>query len=57
MVMECQESLSVLNLLLLLSASVSKKQSSQSKCYQEITQLSLTILLVMSFHHPSIDQS
>ena len=46
---ECPESLGLLCLLLLLSAGKKDLKDGESKVYQEINQLSLTILLGMSF--------
>lgn len=52
---ECSESISVFNLLLMMSTSTSKEKKTPSKTQNmlnEITQLSLTVLLALSFYNP-----
>lgn len=55
MIQECPESISVLCLLLLVAISHSSKKG--SKVYSEISQLSLTLLLLMSFYIPAFNSS
>lgn len=55
MIQECPESISVLCLLLLLAIPHTSKKG--AKVYSDISQLSLTLLLVMSFYIPPFSGS